>query len=1107
MGDQSPAESTISSVDHNADSMLDLMSNLANPPTAPTRVPRNPMDTPLSSNEAVDPAWMPLVETALFAVQEQSNRRLADEFAGSMHGMSQALTKEMQQISVSLKNSTTQTANLFLNISEEAEKSHRMLQQLAASQSQLQEAMAQFISQSASQNASMQTKLESVAELVKRHADSPRLLTRVPASVERAAGVEELIVTRKLPAKLLDRPARMLNEEELTLVTIPEQFGLRRWQSAQPTFDREPMLKFQDLHEYRLPPSANISIFLRGEGPAAHPVRVNAKLYSSTIATLNPLGFWLQPIEDRDWFDKIQDEMNEEHDRSVISLSNNAKLDELTAALKAEPGRALSLVKGTPTTAFIEASSAPLEFTKDLYPSIPMVVDQFIRQCAIAQAWNEHLEGCTCVDEAAKDDSWLNNIEVYHLRNVERLLAQPRFTAWRDASGIDPSPEHRTIRRIISNPSKYSQVLADHKGPCDRCGANGTRNLGIRKGTIVAVMMDSEDDLAHVRTGHFCRACTYSPNSTLDEDGACVVRVANSYEFASIPDKVFTVYPMQEDLPFFVYVPIEAVGRVHIWFGLQLRQQAYAAPTHLRHVGKVVGGKQYNVPRAPSTDVGKDVVDKIPDEYKSTKSDTSESDEARSEKGESSRMPRVSSKDWNMLLKSINERVKTEESKGQVVLLTNDKRNPKAFEYLTHAYTLLESIWDRDVFLQKLSDEPNYLDEFGGQPRLHVEFGQAITKGGLRNEFQQMKVKKAQETIPTMDQLKSYLATHSVTREMATKYLEGIVDQREKDEYQALDKLFTTYTSIIPTVQRVYPELLEEAVYTQFIDAMDKDRVKFIYHRLMPGARRWVDNRMRIDPNIKSDINKVTLEWLQQECTEHANSVAERNRQTSSIRLRDSGRIHSGRREGATVSFSHTTHPEAEREGANGSPQPESELAQVVFALSRLEDALEDSSQASNENIGSHLADVASCATLAQKHVRQQQFAKRAYEQGASSRDTPAAVQQRNKMLNAINPSTQKTLRVLSSNVKCWNPDCGGNHKVTDCPKLQGQPDKVKAILDQHRRPVHDTKRAMLANGTLQTTTETSASDDRFYESDAQSENDFTEDEAETDNEGCSDDE
>ena len=67
----------------------------------------------------------------------------------------------------------------------------------------------------------------------------------------------------------------------------------------------------------------------------------------------------------------------------------------------------------------------------------------------------------------------------------------------------------------------------------------------------------------------------------------------------------------------------------------------------------MVGGKQYNVPRAPSTDVGKDVVDKIPDEYKSTKSDTSESDEVRSEKCESSRMPRVSSKDWNMLLKSI----------------------------------------------------------------------------------------------------------------------------------------------------------------------------------------------------------------------------------------------------------------------------------------------------------------------------------------------------------------------------------------------------------------------------------------------------------------------
>ena len=121
------------------------------------------------------------------------------------------------------------------------------------------------------------------------------------------------------------------------------------------------------------------------------------------------------------------------------------------------------------------------------------------------------------------------------------------------------------------------------------------------------------------------------------------------------------------------------------------------------------------------------------------------------------------------------------------------------------------------------------------------------------------------------------------------------------NEYQELDKLVNTYTSIIPTVQRVYPELLEEAVYTQFIDAMDKDRVKFIYHRLIPGARRWVDNRMRIDPNIKSDINKVTLEWLQQECTKHANSIAERNRQTSSIRLRDSGRIHSGQREGATV--------------------------------------------------------------------------------------------------------------------------------------------------------------------------------------------------------------
>ena len=91
------------------------------------------------------------------------------------------------------------------------------------------------------------------------------------------------------------------------------------------------------------------------------------------------------------------------------------------------------------------------------------------------------------------------------------------------------------------------------------------------------------------------------------------------------------------------------------------------------------------------------------------------------------------------------------------------------------------------------------------------------------------------------------------------------------------------------------------------------------------------------------------------------------------------------------MSFSHTTHPEAGQESANGPPQQESELAQVVFALSRVEDALKDSSQASNENIGSHLTDVASCATLAQKHVRQQQFAKRAYKQGALSRDTPAA--------------------------------------------------------------------------------------------------------------------
>ena len=362
--------------------------------------------------------------------------------------------------------------------------------------------------------------------------------------------------------------------------------------------------------------------------------------------------------------------------------------------------------------------------------------------------------------------------------------------------------------------------------------------------------------------------------------------------------------------------------------------------------------------------------------------------------------------------------------------INSSKKDPRAFETLVDILKLQETIWSTDPLLSMSTHQPEILRKLNlSVAQLYHTFLQNVTDHNLLSRINNMTHDRKLELLPSRLAMKRFLVDESTTVEQARQYTAGILNSPKEYYFEKLADTFETIERTLPMVLELYPDLVgAEHGFTEFLNGHEKTKVYWIHRHLQPEIQNFINTKMRANANIDNKLANVTLQWLKEECISYHDERSLR-----------------GNKEKEPKAVARLNIIEApttlDLSVAQGYLKA---LMDTELGIENLQHAV----TAKGELLDENTSEYQQIATLAHKVFNKPSYRKR----------IPKAVDK------AIAPARKFLQTVHQANkMVCWNEECRGPHPVSQCPKLQGKPEEVQKILDQHRRKTHEATKGIIA--------------------------------------------